>query len=141
MPVILSPLSTICEYSEEKILTPRGIPTKNKDGPNHDSLVFAMLVEGYFNGDWKTPEDLESLYGCDFIVENATSLAENFIRTMNLLNDGKTTMLWDGKGQSIKPITVTPSGNPGPAGKFRSCLSVFLTILLNINLAEEEGGI
>ena len=141
MPVILSPLSTICEYSEEKILTPRGIPTKKKDGPNHDSLVFAMLVEGYFNGDWKTPEDLESLYGCDFIVENATSLAENFIRTMNLLNDGKTTMLWDGKGQSIKPITVTPSGNPGPAGKFRSCLSVFLTILLNINLTEEEGGI
>ena len=141
MPVILSPLSTICEYSEEKILTPRGIPTKKKDGPNHDSLVFAMLVEGYFNGDWKTPEDLESLYGCDFIVENATSLAENFIRTMNLLNDGKTTMLWDGKGQSIKPITVTPSGNPGPAGKFRSCLSVFLTILLNINLAEEEGAI
>ena len=141
MPVILSPLSTICEYSEEKILTPRGIPTKKKDGPNHDSLVFAMLVEGYFNGDWKTPEDLESLYGCDFIVENATSLAENFIRTMNLLNDGKTTMLWDGKGQSIKPITVTPSGNPGPAGKFRSCLNVFLTILLNINLAEEEGAI
>jgi len=141
MPVILSPLSTVCEYSEEKILTPRGIPTKKKDGPNHDSLVFATLVEGYFNGEWKTPEDLESLYGCDFIVENSASLSENFIRTMNLLNDGKKTMLWGGKGSSIKPITFTPDGNPGPPGNFRSCLNVFLIILLNIHLAEEEGTI
>ena len=141
MPVILSPLSTICEYSEERILTPRKIPTKKNDGPNHDSIVFAMIVRGYFEGGWKTPEDLDALYGCDFIRENDIPLLENFIKTMDFLDNGKRTMFWDGSSSAIKPKAVTPDGGPGSAEMFRYCFHEFLIILENIQIAEAEGGI
>ena len=63
--------------------------------------------------------------------------------TQPLVNDNAGGLLLSGTQITDNRFVLAfdAAGNPGPAGKFRSCLSVFLTILLNINLAEEEGGI